>query len=279
MDSILAPDPAPAPAPAPAPDPAAAPGTDWRSSLPEDVRGDKSLESIKGKDWTEAGPTLVKNYINGQKMIGGSIRIPGKDAKPEEIAAYREKLGVPATADKYDLKPPATLEKFFTGDLATSFRGMAHKAGYTSEQANALLEWYGSTVGVAQNTLAMSGKDAAAVLKTEWGGAYEKNLTLAQRAVREAGGTELLKYLDDTGLGNHPALVRAFARMGLLMAEDGSIPGDIVGVPGPAEAQAKINAIMADPKDLYHGKFAGTPGHTERVAEVSRLYQLLYSAV
>ena len=36
--------------------------------------------------------TLAKNYVESQREIGRRIRMPGKDAAPEEIAALKTKL-------------------------------------------------------------------------------------------------------------------------------------------------------------------------------------------
>jgi hypothetical protein len=103
-------------------------GADWRSSIPDDIRGEKSLADIK-----DVG-ALAKGYVESQKMIGRSIRIPGKDAEKTDFDAFygklREvpgvvympdgadeaamgdlytKLGRPESPDKYQLKRPDNL--------------------------------------------------------------------------------------------------------------------------------------------------------------------------
>ena len=48
---------------------------DWKQSIPEDIRADKSLESIK-----DVG-SLAKSYIHAQKLVGSDkIPIPNKYA-------------------------------------------------------------------------------------------------------------------------------------------------------------------------------------------------------
>src|SRR5262247_2235515 len=69
--------------------------TDWRRFAPEELRNDPTLAQIKGNTWEEAGPNLVKGYVNAQKLVGGSAKLPGPDAKPDEIRAFQDKLGVP----------------------------------------------------------------------------------------------------------------------------------------------------------------------------------------
>lgn len=46
------------------------------------------------------------------------------------------------------------------------------------------------------------------------------SLEAARRAVHKFGGPDLAKAIDAMGLGNHPVLVKAFAKVGLAMAED-----------------------------------------------------------
>ena len=52
---------------------------DFRSSLPEDLREEASLADIK-----DVG-SLAKSYVNAQRMLGSSIRIPGQDAGEEQM--------------------------------------------------------------------------------------------------------------------------------------------------------------------------------------------------
>ena len=64
---------------------------DWRESLPEDLKSDPSLLTVKDV------PGLAKSYIHAQKMIGADkLAIPGKNASEEEWSAVYEKLGKPA---------------------------------------------------------------------------------------------------------------------------------------------------------------------------------------
>jgi hypothetical protein len=82
------------------------------------------------------------------------------------------------------------------------------------------------------------------------------------------------KFLDDTGLGNHPELVKAWASVGALLAEDGYIDGQVAGVPSADEAAAKITAIESDRTHAaWHPE---NPGYKAAQAELERLYKLRY---
>jgi len=68
-------------------------GNGWIASLPTELQSEKSLQSFKDL------PALAKSYVEAQKMIGGSIRLPKPDAPPEErekvIGDIYTKLGRP----------------------------------------------------------------------------------------------------------------------------------------------------------------------------------------
>ncbi|WP_375650698.1 hypothetical protein [Bartonella sp. OT172YNZD] len=58
----------------------------------------------------------------------------------------------------------------------------------------------------------------------EFGGEkLQENLAIAQRAMGQFGSPELKEFLNQSGLGNHPELIRAFYRVGKNMSEDGYV--------------------------------------------------------
>lgn len=59
---------------------------------------------------------------------------------------------------------------------------------------------------------------------------YDKSVMIARSAMRQIGGSKLSAALEETGMGNHPEIIRAFYRMGVAIGEDdlnfgGSNPG------------------------------------------------------
>src|SRR5687767_2499597 len=106
---------------------APAPTGAWFEKLPDGLKSEKSLQKFKDEG------ALAQSYLELEKRMGGSLKIPGKDAKPEEIAAYREKIGVPKSAAEYDL---SSLGKEITLDAGQkdAVLGAFHKMGFTQEQ-------------------------------------------------------------------------------------------------------------------------------------------------
>jgi hypothetical protein len=74
----------------------------------EDASNLDWLKGTKVKDLD----SLVKIARDNQKALreSGRVKIPGADAKPEEIAAFREAMGVPDKAEGYEIKLPEGLD-------------------------------------------------------------------------------------------------------------------------------------------------------------------------
>lgn len=67
--------------------------------------------------------------LAGKKTEG--IRVPGPDAKPEEIAAFRKALGVPDTVEGYEIARPEELPEGvqWSDETVQAFVGVLHKHG------------------------------------------------------------------------------------------------------------------------------------------------------
>jgi len=242
-----------------------------RAEFPEDIRGEKVFDQIKDI------PTLAKNYVEGQKYIGGAVKIPGEGATKEELASFREKLGVPTKVEDYGIKVEegdASMDADFLG----RFLDTAHINGISKNQAEGLLRWWGEE---HSNVTAQADKgldEALEALKTEWGGAAPRNLALAERAVVTLGGKEAQEFFDSSGLGNNPTLVKLFSKVGRMMAEEGLISGDVENIPGTDDAKNLANEIIFNKDHKLHEAYtkAEHPQHEEALKEVTRLMQLAH---
>ena len=63
----------------------------------------------------------------------------------------------------------------------------------------------------------------------------DASIGAAQKAMDKFGSPELKQYLNETGLGNHPELVRIFANIGKAMSEDGLVTGNSGGAKSAAD--------------------------------------------
>lgn len=244
---------------------------DWKTSLPPELQGEKSLADIKDV------PSLAKSWIETKKMVGNALKLPKADAPDTEWEPIYAKLGCPETPDKYEFKRPDKLPEGVSYDeeLETEFRGMAHSLGLNGRQAQGLLQKFTDfqTKRFTEATAAQA--ESINVLKKEWGNDYDKNVGLAIRAVKEIGGAPLQAELDATGLGNSPLLIKHFASLGNRAAESTLILGDSTVDDTSTQAQAKLDVIMNDKNHAYWNQQATRESRQAAIKEVGRLHQII----
>lgn len=147
-----------------------------------------------------------------------------KDAKEKadkEAAEKAEKEKKPAAPEKYEFTPPEGQE--LDANALAVFEPIAKELGLSQEQAQKLVDIYPQ---IQQQQAEAWGKQVAdwgeqvKADKEIGGDKFNASVGAAQRALDQFGNTELREYLNASGLGNHPALVRFCAKVGKAMAED-----------------------------------------------------------
>lgn len=160
-----------------------------------------------------------------------------EEEKPGEEKEQKQE-GAP---EKYDFKPAEGQEL----DVAAleQFEPIARELNLTNEQAQKMVDLYGTKImpmvqqqqaDAWQKTTEQWAADVKAD-KEIGGDKLTGNLSAAQRALAQFGTPELKEYLEGTGLGNHPELVKAFIKIGKAMSEDGMVDGSNQGQRSAAE--------------------------------------------
>jgi hypothetical protein len=259
---------------------------EWRASLPEDIRGEKMLERFKGSKWEEVGPALAKSVVHAERYISGAVKVPGADAKLEEIKAFHAKLGVPDSPDKYEITPPSlpegTTDLLWSPAMEREFRRVAHESGLTPAQVKALVEFESRRAMTAKDTvtqrLAASQAEAETTLKAEWGPAvFQRNVDLAKTALREFAPPEYVARLDSTGEGNDPVIIKTWAAIGAKMLEDNLVQGEVTGFTTKEHARREREELMSDRSGPFWT--AGHPRHEWAVERVRQLYGIEDGAI
>ena len=272
-----------APAPTEAPVTVAPPVVEtknWRDDLPEDIRADPALVDIK-----DVG-SLAKSMIHAQKLVGMDrsklLTIPSEDAPAEEWDDFYTKTGRPESADKYQLTMPEGVELDSSEDMTKWYKETAHKTGLTTKQAQALYSEYmayaNSMVQTDENRLERSRTEGESALRKEWGAAYETRVKEAVAPLRNHADKEFLDYLDTSGLGNHPGMLKFLHKISKTLGEDTvNDPSQNNGVMSPSEAEAQIAQKMNDAEFMKAYKKADHPSHKWAVAEMTKLHQYQYA--
>lgn len=216
--------------------------------MPEDLTttGTTTATPVTGAPAPVAG-TAAPTGEGATLLTGteGTTNTPG--ATPEGGEA---KVGAP---EKYELKVGDTA---LPEDVMAKYEPLFREAGLTNEAAQKLVD---------ARAEELKAQDATAVEKlvaqhTEWltatksdaeiGGAnLDTSVKHAQSAIARFGSPELKSFLDLSGAGSHPELVRAFARIGKAMAEDVIVTGTTGGKPDTNSFDAKASRMFPSMKN------------------------------
>jgi hypothetical protein len=195
----------------------------WRESLPPELKAEKSLESFK--DVAGLAKSYVDNKRETSKLVNSKgIIVPGEKATPEEIAAFHKALGRPDTPDGYGLEKPDLPEGMTYDEVRTkAFAEVAHKEGLTPKQLKALHTAWNEQAKAEFERQVKAVKEftekTTAEMKKEWGKDFEANLVTADAAIEKVFGPEFKKMLKDTGLANHPAIIKGMFKASQAIGE------------------------------------------------------------
>lgn len=180
-------------------------------------------------------PTLTAEQIAAQKAAESTVT-------PSATA--------PVIPEKYDIKLPegSPLDPKAVQEVAEYAK--AHKL--TNDQAQEVLKRDGETVArfvkEGQENLKANAAKFLTEAKTDpeiGGDNFEKNVELGKRVIDKFGSPRLKQILNETGLGNHPELVRLVTKIGMAYGEDKLV----VGTTGPTSKEEKSAAsVLYDKK-------------------------------
>ena len=241
--------------------------TDWKASLSDEIRADKSLENIKDVEG------LAKSYVHAQKLVGADkIPVPNKHATEEDWKEVYKKLGRPEDASgyKYDLPEDQTIDE----TALKNFSDQAHKLGLLPGQANGMVKFYNEMQAASlqeQDSVAIAAREnSAKELKQEWGQAYDQKISQANNLAKTVGIGELFdtNLADGTKLGDNPVMIKAFAELAAKMGEDSITQSSGPIYQTPAQIEKEIGNLT-QAGSAYWDKTH--PNHNIAVEEVKAL--------
>ena len=173
--------------------------------------------AVKTETSTTGDQTTTTGTETDKANDTSSTKQEGTDKKP--VSAAPEKYEFTAGKDQ-------ELDK----EAVAAFEPVAREIGLSNEQAQKIVDVYGSTI---MPQLVKQQADAWQKQVTDWAESVQADKDLssvesignAQKAMEQFGTPELKEYLNETGLGNHPELIRIFSRIGKAMSEDGFVSG------------------------------------------------------
>lgn len=243
--------------------------------VPEGLRSEPYFESFKGKLLGE----VFKSALEAHKAVGGSVRIPGKDAKDEDWNAFYAKLR-PETPDAY---PKEWSDKEFgaklEGPVMESMRKAFHEAGLHPRQVAHILKVYEDSLHGEVKSQEQQAEQARAgniaKLREKYKDDFDVASSMTNRAARRFGGDDFVKLVKSMGLETDPTFFETFRNIGKAVHEDSWHTGDAPRMLSRENAGVKIREIMNNPSHPYH--HASHAEHASAVEHMNGLRKIQYS--
>jgi hypothetical protein len=190
----------------------------WATQLPKetiDKHRDRLL-ALKGKKLSD----VLDDHFSTSDRLKDAIALPGKDAKPEEIDSFLQKMNIPKTAAGYNLdarKLPEGWTDEAKKNTAAVIAEACKRNGLTVRQGNAMYGFYLTHIqdikarGEAQRQKLKETFDER--LTAECGDEKTSSATVEyfKRAMVALADKRFVKEMTDSGMIYNPVVVRAIA--------------------------------------------------------------------
>ena len=237
--------------------PAAGSQPDWRSTLSEEMRGERGWERFQTVD------NLARSYRELERRLGDRAPSrPGPEATDTERSAWRQYLGVPDTPQGYQVTRPGALGEGqeFDPQRQEAFLSLAHQLDLQPHQVQQLLDWEAQQVQTYQTQAQQQEREeqqrGEQAGQQKWGAQWPIKLALAQEYLRRMGSEELRSDLetlvvrDGTGkpilAGNHPGIIELLAEHAELTGHAPYVIGEGGSVLSQSGAKERLEAAYQD---------------------------------
>ena len=244
----------------------------WKSSISEEFRNDPNIEKFTEID------ALAKSYINATRMIGqDKVAVPNKNSTEDQWNEVYSKLGRPETADKYAFDVESETLPFDEGAVK-SFAEQSHKLGLNNTQAQGILDFYKNNMESNMQRATVDTETAQAQaeteLRAEWGKEFDSNVSKASALAKANMNPEILdlQMQDGTRIGDHPEIIKGFAKIASMLSEDKLVSTESESVNSMKDLQSEISAITNDTTGPYWNN--KHPDHAKMVQQVYTLREM-----
>ena len=245
----------------------------WKEAISEEFRNDPNIEKFTEID------ALAKSYINATQMIGkDKVAVPNKNSTEDQWNEVYDKLGRPESADKYSLNAKSEVVPIDEKAIK-QFAENAHQLGLNNKQAQGILEFYKNNMeGMAQQAKVdteTAQAQSEQQLRQEWGREFESNVKKAGALAKANMNPEILdmQLKDGMRLGDHPEIIKGFAKIAGMMSEDKIVSTESENVSSNTDVETEISDIMNNKDGPYWNK--SHPDHDKMVQQVYTLREML----
>ena len=245
----------------------------WKEAISEEFRNDPNIEKFTEID------ALAKSYINATQMIGkDKVAVPNKNSTEDQWNEVYDKLGRPESADKYSLNAKSEVVPI-DDNAIKQFAENAHQLGLNNKQAQGILEFYKNNMeGMAQQAKVdteTAQAQSTQELRQEWGREFDSNIKKAGALAKANMNPEILdmQLKDGMRLGDHPEIIKGFAKIAGMMSEDKIVSTESENVSSNTDVETEISDIMNNKDGPYWNK--SHPDHDKMVQQVYTLREML----
>ena len=249
------------------------PISSWKDSISEEYRVDPNIEKFTEID------ALAKSYINATKMIGqDKLVIPNNNSTDDQWSEVYSKLGRPESADKYAFDINSEVVNLDESAI-NSFAEQSHKLGLNNKQAQGILDFYKNNMeGTAQQSVIdteTAQAQAEQQLRQEWGRDFDGKVKQAGALAKANINPEVLdmQLQDGTRIGDHPEIIKGFAKIAGMMSEDKILGTESENVDTVKDIESEISALSNDKNGPYWNR--NHPDHDKVVQQVYTLREML----
>lgn len=154
----------------------------------------------------------------------------GELAKDEQLASFSSTADLAKAlieAKRPQVVPEADKYEVPDGFDKAAIGAFANKTKMTQDQLSQALAFLGEMQAGEKVKADEQYKQGVDALFTEWGNNKDQNLGLAKRTLKQFDDTgEFGKFLDTTGAGNHPMVIKFFATVGKALSEEGFLKSE-----------------------------------------------------
>lgn len=177
---------------------------------------------------TVAAPAPAQTAAITAAVAAPATTTPAATTTPTETTpAVEAAPAAQGAPEKYEFKPTKGIE--LNAETLASFAVEAKALNLPQDKAQALLDSIAPQLAKQQadtfKTTVQGWQEAAKLDKEIGGDKLPENLAHAQKAASTYFSADFNKLLKDSGLGNHPEMVRGLAKIGRTLASDTFVPG------------------------------------------------------
>ena len=171
------------------------------------------------------GGTQKAEATQGQQAADAATA--GKEPAPADATETEAPAEVKAAPETYEFKAPEG--RVFDSEVIAEYSKVAKELNLSQEAAQRVLDAVGPKLAerqAAQVEAVRNGWADNSKADKEFGGdKLTENLGVAKKALDQFGTAELRSLLNESGLGNHPEVIRFMYRAGKAISEDRIVTG------------------------------------------------------